>query len=250
MREFARMNLTDALTIQAFTAVLPKLEMTLPPVLKQSIHEAGQELAHHHAVQAALHIRNLVNHHQCLEEPFSPLYQRFQERSQANALSVHPSQFTASLELLTETMTVPILRAENFAVGAKEILRRSKHHMTELPDVMHLFVTSLQKAVSAFDEQVNSVLQALEQQLLSVEDIAHVQNISVEQANQIVKNLWERGYIDSAKSNVVGRAMAVFTRSPRSIPSVHSAKHFVLTSRGHFHLHPLLSGKREDALEW
>jgi len=246
----AVMNFIDALTIQAFTAVLPKLEMTLSNDIRQEIHKVGRVLAEHHTDQAALKMHDLVSHHRCLEEPFSPLYQRFQERYRWDTLQV--SQATvilSSLESAIAAMAVPILQADDFAMGAKTVLRQTRPRLAELPEVMHLFVTSLQKAVSAFDEQVNRVLQALEQQLLSVEDIAHVLNVPVEQANHIVEALWQRGYIDSAKSSVVGRAMAVLTRSPRTIPPVNSATHFVLTSRGHFHLHPFLIARVEDGLE-
>ncbi|MEM7772777.1 MAG: hypothetical protein AAF327_19985 [Cyanobacteria bacterium P01_A01_bin.37] len=245
------MNITDATIIQAFTAVLPRLEMMLAPEIKQSVHHVGYELAQHHAEKAARQIFDLVQHHRCLEEPFRSLHKTFEHRYQSGiqGSSSDSDLSTESLELLIETMTVPILRAEEFVASARNIVRQALHHDNALPDVMHFFIICLQKAVSTSDEQVNNILHALEQQLLSVEDIAHLLNISVEQAHYIVNHLWAWGYIDSAKSSVMGRAVAAFTRSPRSMPSVNHTTHFVLTSRGHFHLHPFLIAKREDRLE-
>ncbi|MEL6223421.1 MAG: hypothetical protein AAFR31_12365 [Cyanobacteria bacterium J06627_8] len=254
------MNVSDAAIIQAFTVALPRQELILPSEIKRAIHQVGYELAQHHSDKAAGQIREMVQQHHCLAEPFHSIHKNFQDRYRTrfgDSLTSKPSEepFTESLEQLMETMIVPILRSDEFATSARSVVRRSLQQDNQedqddlLPDVVHFFIMYLQKAISASDEQIHTILHALEQQLLSVEDIAHLLKISIDQAHQIVKNLWRRGYIDSAKSSVVGRAVAAFIRSPRPTPPTNPTTHFVLTSRGHFHLHPLLIAKREGIVE-
>ncbi|MEB3213152.1 MAG: hypothetical protein VKL39_17505 [Leptolyngbyaceae bacterium] len=244
------MNVSDATIIQAFTVTLPRLEMVLSPEMKQAAHQVGDALAHHHPEEAAEQIQDLVQHHRCLASPFQVLYRDFQSRVQLNSEESEVS--SESLEMMIEGMTVPILRSDDFVLSARQMIRQTlnQHQQDKLlPDIVHFFITCLQRAIATSDEQVTTILRALEQQLLSVEDIAHLLKIPVDQARQMVANLWERGYIDSAKSSVVGRAVAAFIRSPRPMPPENPTTHFVLTSRGHFHLHPLLIAKREDRLE-
>lgn len=294
------MKPTDAFTIQAFTAVLPKLEMVLPQDLKQTIHATGDDLAQHHFSEAATTMRDLASRNRCLNSAYTPVYRKFQERythelarrstvasevsldevsldtvehqdaSPASERAEHSPpeaesedsesqghresrSLLSSLfpETLLERMTVPILTASDFVRPARTIIRQVKTQRERIPESMHLFVMTLQRAVATFDDQTNRVLRLLEHQLLTIEDIAHALNMPTEQAERIVQMLLKEGYIDSARSNLLGRAVAVFMPAPRSYPvEVNPATQFVLTSKGFFHLNPLLTGRHsEEELE-
>lgn len=278
------MNTTDAFTIQAFTAVLPKLDVVLSEDLKQTIHATGSELAQHHFSQAASTMRDLVRHHRCLSDAYAPVYRKFQERylqpsaavqsssdeanvsasdTSANRSPARPSERTESdsgtlsdqpsslfPESWLERLTVPILTADNFVRPARILVRQARTHRHQIPESMHLFVMLLQRAIATFEEQTHQVLRALEHQLLTTEDIAHALNMPLDQAERIVQMLLREGYIDSAQSNMLGRAMAAFMPASRVMPDVHPSTHFVLTSKGFFHLNPLLTGRHsEDELE-
>lgn len=242
------MNPTDVFTIQAFTAILPRLELVMSDELKQAVHETGRTLAQHEPSQAADRMRDLVSHHRCLKDPYIPLYERFEERFPAQATPLSETRDASdAMEPLLERMTVPILTSETFAGAARDILKRVRHQTTGLPEPMHLFIIFLKKAVATFDDQINAILKGLEQQLLSAEDIAVMLNVSPEQANRVLQMLWDKGYIDSANQGVIGRAFAVFGGRPnRALHSVAPDTHFVLTSKGHFHLHPLRIARRSE----
>lgn len=296
------MKPTDAFTIQAFTAVLPKLDVMLPQELKQAIHKTGDALAKHHFSDAAATMRDLVSRDRALDNAYTPVYRKFQTRytdallglpirplalsedpvELASESSSRPSERDDTLdrsvsesvddsssdaqsqvreststllsslfpEVLLERMTVPILTANDFVYSARTLIRQVKTQQEQLPESMHLYVITLQRAVATFDEQTHRVLRLLEHQLLTLEDIAHALNMNPEQAERIVQMLLREGYIDSARSNPLGRAMAVFLPAPRSRPGITAETQFVLTSKGFFQLNPLLSGRHsEDELE-
>ncbi|GEM_PF-5775534 len=296
------MKPTDAFTIQAFTSVLPKIDVMLPLETKQSIHATGTELAQNRFSEAAATMRDLVNRDRCLYSAYTPVYRKFQDRYTYGLLgrspqqSVSASETQSDFESLSEIsadspeqheslepssaewhgsrsqsesraadaslpssafpeallgrMTVPILTADDFVSSARSLIRQVKNQREQVPESMHLFVIMLQRAVAIFDEQTSRVLRLLEHQLLTLEDIAHALNMPSEQAERIVQMLLKEGYIDSARSNPLGRAMAVFMPAPRPVADVNPATQFVLTSKGFFHLNPLLTGRySEEELE-
>ncbi|MGB3493378.1 MAG: hypothetical protein WBA57_11655 [Elainellaceae cyanobacterium] len=298
------MKPTDAFTIQAFTAVLPKLDVVLPQELKQAIHTAGKELAKHNFSGAAATMRDLASRDRAIDTAYTPVYRKFQtrytdtllglpirplalpedpvelasqsessaspsDRGETTDRSAAPSVDAAASdaqsqvresrsaqlsslfpEVLLERMTVPILTANDFVYSARALIQQVKTQQEQLPESMHLFVITLQRAVATFDEQTHQVLRLLEHQLLTLEDITYALNMRPEQAGRIVQMLLKEGYIDSARSNPLGRAMAVFLPAPRAHPTITSETQFVLTSKGFFQLNPLLSGRHsEDELE-
>lgn len=85
------------------------------------------------------------------------------------------------------------------------------------------------------------VLSTLERRPLTVENLAYLLGKSVDYTRDLVKRLWNRGYIDAATGGIVRRMMLVAQFGRRTVRLSDSQTYFILTSKGHFRLHPPFS---------
>lgn len=100
------------------------------------------------------------------------------------------------------------------------------------------------------------VLSALERRPLTVENLAHLLGCSVEDTHRIVQRLWHQGYINTTNATPVTHGTPAHWLMSQILPwgrpsmsaQIHptSKTYFILTSKGHFRLHPIFSFKEGD----
>lgn len=99
------------------------------------------------------------------------------------------------------------------------------------------------------------VLSALERRPLTVENLAHTLGCPIQEMHEIVQRLWQKGYIDTSRAtaqNHHGHGQWLMSQllpwgHPQVPVEIHSNSktYFILTSKGHLHLHPILSLNQE-----
>ncbi len=232
-----RMNFWDKITLQAFSLTRLQLDSTLSRDLEAIVHRVGRAIAKHQP-GVAEEVRDLVNQHQCLRKPFEDACTTLQTHYQQQRVAQADDAFNDAWEHLV----ADILTAEDPRATVKEFVGRiqTQPEFQVWSDIPSPFLTTLHKELVALDQQAIAVLAALERQLLNVEDLAYALEIPLEQAKRTVENLWNHGYIDSTKSNMLNRVMRSL-HSPMQRQHLTDLKtHFVLTPKGHFYLHPLV----------
>ncbi|HEY9751223.1 MAG TPA: MarR family winged helix-turn-helix transcriptional regulator [Allocoleopsis sp.] len=99
------------------------------------------------------------------------------------------------------------------------------------------------------------ILSALERRPLTVENLAHTLGCPIQEMHEIVQRLWQKGYIDTTRATAQThntRGQWILNQLlPWGHPPVpveihsNSKTYFILTSKGHLHLHPILSLNQE-----
>jgi hypothetical protein len=233
------MNLLDALTLQAFSLARLHLNSALPQELVDTVYQMGRAIARHQP-NVAQQIREFVQQHGCLREPYEQAYRHLQQRYQVQEQAI--TQVTNSLpEAGWQRLVVDILVADD----PKAIVEEEVLHLDDSMDIglrqtlPQPYLTALQQEVATLDQQANNILKVLERQLLTVEDLSYVVNLPIDQTRAIVQRLWKKGYIDTTKRTPLHRLMSFIGNQdePHEVGNQHS---FNLTAKGHFYLHPLV----------
>lgn len=233
------MNLLDALTLQAFSLARLHLNSALPRDLMDTVYQMGWAIARHQP-NVAQQIREFVQQHGCLREPYEQAYHHLEQRYQVQEQAI--VQVTnSSLEANWQRLVADILVADDpKAVVEEEVLQPDDPSDIKLRQTLpQPYLTALQQEVATLDQQASNILKVLERQLLTVEDLAYVVNLPAEQTRAIVQDLWRKGYIDTTKRTPLHRLLSFIGNQdePREVENQHS---FNLTAKGHFYLHPLV----------
>lgn len=89
-------------------------------------------------------------------------------------------------------------------------------------------------------------LRVLERRPLTVAHLKYALGLPTEKVHQVVKRLWNKGYIDDSTANIF-RKIIPSSKRRENLASIDQTTYFTLTSKGYFHLHPVISfGKPED----
>ena len=249
-------NPSDAMTIQAFTAILPQLDATLPKALKQEVNRVGEQICDRQPEAAAEQIRELVEHNDCLKQPYDITYDRIwdqyqtqerskaldqtQEQSEALAAPVTSSLESKSSPLNLDDITLPILTASDFLSAAKAMLKQIEHRLQRAPEEVRVYALSLQVSVVKADEQAIALLNKLDKRFRTPEDLATEANLPLEQTEAMVNSLWKQGYIEPVAGRMVYKIFPML-RTRHSSEAIDSHTYFTLTAKGHFFLHPVVS---------
>ena len=105
-----------------------------------------------------------------------------------------------------------------------------------------MFLVSLQQAVSELDAHSIAVLQALEKRPLTVKGLSYVTGHSQQQAQQLMQELCQAGYIDRTTSNILHKVFPALGKNlQQTCENFDLNTYFTLTAKGHFLLHPVLT---------
>jgi hypothetical protein len=95
------------------------------------------------------------------------------------------------------------------------------------------------------------VLNALERRPLTVENLAHTLGCPIQDMHETVERLWQKGFIDTTKATSTQEGAQVrwilnqivpWGPPPMATETYSNSKtYFILTSKGHLRLHPILS---------
>ncbi len=233
------MNLLDALTLQAFSLARLHLNLALPQDLMDSVYQMGRAIARHQP-NVAQQIREFVQQHGCLKEPYEQAYQHLEQRYQAHEQAI--AQVTnSSPEANWQKVVAEILVSyDPKTVVEEEVLQLDDPADITLRQTLpQPYLTALQQEIAILDQQATNILKVLERQLLTVEDLAYVVNLPSDQTRAIVQELWKKGYIDTTKRTPLHRLLSFIGNQdePREVGNQHA---FNLTAKGHFYLHPLV----------
>ncbi|MGK7872585.1 MAG: hypothetical protein AB4426_04525 [Xenococcaceae cyanobacterium] len=228
------MKATEKTTLQAFLIALSQLDTALPFDLQQAIAKIGHALAQNQT-DVIDSISDLVKKHPQLNELYSAARTTLQKQYQTQEQDKLTMGESDALAL--ENVAVSILTADDFTIAAKQLLRKLKA-AKDFTDIV--FMDCLQKAVSRADARAISVLKALESRPLTIENLAYKLEMPIEQSRRIVQRLWNDGYIDTTTGGILRKILPIF--KSRKFPSKEaSVDYFTLTSRGYFHLHPVIT---------
>ncbi|NJL39443.1 MAG: hypothetical protein HC899_23875 [Leptolyngbyaceae cyanobacterium SM1_4_3] len=241
-----KLKSTEEITLQAFLVGLAQLDAALPADLQHKIQQLGGELAQQ-KTGAIAKIPQLVNQHERLKELYQEarldLQQRYQAQERAkNALLVNSA---ASAPATWEEIAVPILTADNSITAARSVIKQAIAHITSrrassYRAASHVLIVQVAQKIEA---QEIAVLQALERRPLTVEDLTYVIGAPLEQVQAIVQSLWQTGYIDVITSSLLHRILPRLKPPSAKQQEIYPETAFTLTMKGHFRLHPLVSGR-------
>ncbi len=234
------MKATEAITLQAFLIALSQLDTALPGDLQQKIQQIGHTLAHD-KTSAIAEIRDLVKKHAQLNRLYEAARITLQKQYQTQERDKWQERewiVSESGSLALESIAVPILTADDFTIAAKELLKKLKVGKDFIDKI---FLDSLQKAVSLADIRTISVLEALEFRPLTIENLAYRLEMPIEQSCGIVQRLWNSGYIDMTTGGILRKIFPIFKSKKPASQIADSAAYFTLTSKGYFHLHPVIT---------
>lgn len=239
-------NPSDATTIQAFTAMLPQLDTTLSPELKQAVHRVGQHISIHQPEVAADQIRELVRDHKCLKKPFQTAHDRLRNKYQTHERSKGIALASNQPSMLTlDDMTVPILTADDFRSAAKELLKKIESRIQQSSDDVQAYALSLQYSVVQADEQAIALLKSMDKQLRTPKELAHEMGLQLDHVQDILQSLWKQGYVEPASGNMLYKVFPTL-RKRHSTETFDAHTYVTLTSKGHFFLHPVISFNQQS----
>lgn len=231
------MNGLDPIRLQAFLLAIAQLDVGLSPELHRSIQDIGVALENHQP-NIDDQIEAILQQHYRLQDLYREAYQTLlQNQSEERR---HATGQPDYLPVLIHGMAVPILISENFNQAAKAIVQQSKQS-PNLSAAVRWYALSLQRALDSRQAKQQSVLQALEKRPLTVKGISHIVGLTSDQTWTIVQSLWQNGYIDRASSNIFYKIFPMLQDRRQTCQSLDAETYLTLTSRGHFHLHPVLS---------
>jgi hypothetical protein len=235
------MKLHEDRTIQAFTLALPQLNGEVSPELHQQIQKIGQDLSQGQPGVAAA-IDALIQNNPVLKQPFEQAYDQLAQkyRSQERTKGLTNSSPTAAA-LTWEDVAVPVLLAGDFRTAAEQALQRMNGQLRKMPAEAQPFLSSLQTRLRSLEVQERDVLSLLYQQPLTLIDLVHRLRISREQAEQIVKSLWQKGFIDWAESGVWSKLFPDVQSRQSQTLNINPDASLTLTVKGHFYLHPVFN---------
>jgi hypothetical protein len=235
-------NPSDAMTIQAFTAMLPQLDTALSPELKQAVHRIGRSISTHQPEAAANQIRDLVQTHQCMKKPFQTAYDRLQSKHQAHdrRQALTPTAVSSTSPLNLDDITVPILAADDFRSAAKGLLKKMESRIQQAPDDIQAYAMSLKYSVVQADEQAIALLKNMDKRLRTPKELAHEMGLQLDQVQEILQLLWKKGYVEPATGSALYKVLPML-RTRHSSEAIDAHTYFTLTTKGHFFLHPVIS---------
>lgn len=232
---------TDILTLQAFLLALAQIDGTLPTNLHQQIHAIGNAIANDE-LDVADRIWQLVRQHDRLHQLYQDAYDRL-ERQYSNQERAQALFTTSRTPLLTwKEIAVPVLTADDFRSAARHLLKRMSRQRSSASGSERVFLVSLQQAVSELDAHSIAVLQALEKRPLTVKGLSYVTGHSQQQAQQLMQELCQAGYIDRTTSNILHKVFPALGKNlQQTCENFDLNTYFTLTAKGHFLLHPVLT---------
>ncbi len=243
------MDSNDLITLQAFMLALVQLDDELPDDLHQAVHRIGNELTQHRP-ELAEEVRLLVQQHARLNELYEIECQHLQDLYpiQVRARRVINGHHADDVDEITWAhIANAILKADDYYSGARDLLRRAQAHgVPNASGDVKVFLSALQRAVTATRERAIAVLKALEQRPLTIRSLPSMVGLSVDQSRAIVQSLWEKGYVDQFTGNIFRSLAALIGVRHHRNESIDPDTYLTITSKGHFFLHPVVViGRRE-----
>jgi hypothetical protein len=226
------MNALDQLTINAFQLALDRLEAPLPDAIVQQLR--------HYQANWVAHVDEL----EPLAEQFPPLAQAYHQ---------------ARLELQSGAADRKQFLEHGFpANGVNGTLVFVPHYGEAVPQTPDASIPQPIKPEpptgiptppsppSSIPFAKEKILKTLEKSHLTGQDLTYTLNQSPQQTTEILRTLWQKGYIDEL-SAALPYILFPGLRSSRYRNSLPAADTLLtLTAKGYFHLYPLI--KRHDRM--
>lgn len=230
------MNVSEAIALQAFSIARLHLGAGLTDDLRQAVQEVADAIARNQP-DAVDRVRSLVERHECFRKPYEAAY--FKLQAQYHKQEQFKGLRQASTPPRWKQVVTQILTADDPRLTAQELLKTAKAREDSSTAIGQPYLSSLRTELEALNTQEVTALKALEKRPLTTEDLVYVVNQgSPEQVRTLVRSLWQRGYIDRVTGGLLSK---LFPRLRRHADQeIDSDTPLTLTSKGHFHLHPLI----------
>ncbi|MEM8639136.1 MAG: hypothetical protein AAGG51_10025 [Cyanobacteria bacterium P01_G01_bin.54] len=254
------MNPAEQTTLKAFVLAVAQLEPPIAPDVNAVLTTVNQDLKIQ-PDRALSTINHMVEHHEQLGGLFHNArqelkqHQSSQERDKflmtqtfgpmqkmsilSTTLSPATSQSTSpTLQQQMATMKQPLCK---LSTEFSEIVQSLDQQITDTKDAFWPLLRMKFLVWMGKDQLLDfSILSAIEHRPLTTKDLAYRLEVSFERVECLVQRLWQEGKIDTMESSLWQKMLPFF----RSRKQPHPDTYWMLTSMGHFRLHPIISFRR------
>lgn len=242
------MSRKDPLVPQAFSVALLRLSVPLTEELQHLRRQVGKAVETN-GTSLEQEIYDYLERDPDFKQHFEEVYDSLEKQARSYERTKSATIRGSGAEALSwEYMVVPILIADDLYTAARNTLKKARSQFSRLSSTTQMFLSLLQKAITAREAQATAILKTLDKRPLTIQDLVYVIGMPLEQTKALVQSLWNEGYLDRTTSGFMYMIFPMLQLERRQGREIDENTYLTLTSKGYFFLHPVITSSKSGDL--